>query len=167
MIIGSVLSQASLKHSLPLLEKRRRDRCILICSLLYPYASPFQRLLTSSIFSIVSPLFPIFHWWEVYNPTIAGIQGGRPQSLDPAGCLALVLGYTQSRGSLTLLQMVFGVTNLVLCIFFKFGMRLLFKVLKNEEHAQVKVPDVEDTAAYKAVIEANFPDLSGVWCVMD
>jgi hypothetical protein len=46
-------------------------------------------------------------------------------------------------------------------------MRLLFKVLKNEEHAQVKVPDVEDTAAYKAVIEANFPDLSGVWCVMD
>jgi hypothetical protein len=40
--------------------------------------------------------------------------------------------------------MVFGVTNSVLCIFLKFGMRLLFRVLKNEEHAQVKVLGVED-----------------------
>jgi hypothetical protein len=55
----------------------------------------------------------------------------------------------------------------VLSTFLKFGIRLLFRVLKNEEHAQVKVPEVDDIAAYKAIIQDNFPDLSGVWCVMD
>jgi hypothetical protein len=68
---------------------------------------------------------------------------------------------------MTMLQMVSGVANSVLSFFLKFGIRLLFRVLKNEEHAQVKVPEVDDIAAYKAIIQENFPDLSGVWCVMD
>jgi hypothetical protein len=68
---------------------------------------------------------------------------------------------------MALLQMVFGVTNSVLSIFLKFGIWLLFKVLKNEEHAQVKVPEVDDIATYKAAIQDNIPDLSGVWCIMD
>jgi hypothetical protein len=46
-------------------------------------------------------------------------------------------------------------------------MRLLFRVLKEEEHAKVEIPSVEEIRAYQEKIAANFPDLQGVWCVMD
>jgi hypothetical protein len=97
----------------------------------------------------------------------AGAIGVRPRFLDPAGCMALVLGYKRTRGSMSMLQMGFGLTNSVLCIFLKFAMRLLFKVLKEEEDAKVKIPSVAEIHAYQDKIVANFPDLEGVWCIMD
>jgi hypothetical protein len=122
IIIGSSLSQASLKHFLPLVEKRRRDCCIPRCLLLRPDESPFRRLYLSGneqalitftgldhrAFSYILHQFtPLYHRYTPYSTggkfTIlhnAGSLGGRPWSLDPAGCLALVLGYTQTRGSL-------------------------------------------------------------------
>jgi hypothetical protein len=125
MLIGSALSQASLKLFLPLFERRRRDRCIPQCSLLCPDESPFQRLYLSGneqalitftgldhhAFSYILHQFtPLYHRYSPYSTggkftTLhnAGSLGGRPQSLDPAGCLALVLGYTRTRGSMSML----------------------------------------------------------------
>jgi hypothetical protein len=53
------------------------------------------------------------------------VKKGRPHSLGLADCLGLVLGYTKTKGSLSTLQMVFGATPSVLCIFLKYSMRLL------------------------------------------
>jgi hypothetical protein len=100
MIIGSALSQASLKHILPLFEKQRRDRCIPRCSLLCPDESPFCRLYLSGneqslitftgldhrAFSYILHQFsPLYYRYTPYSTggkfTIlqnAGSLGGRP-----------------------------------------------------------------------------------------
>ncbi len=40
-------------------------------------------------------------------------------------------------------------------------------MLKEEDHAHVEIPSCEEINAYQEKIVANFPDLNGVWCVMD
>ncbi len=55
----------------------------------------------------------------------------------------------------------------VLRIFLKFSMRLLFKILKDEPYAKVEIPLCDEINTYKEKILATFPDLDGVWCVMD
>ncbi len=52
-------------------------------------------------------------------------------------------------------------------VYFKFSMRLLFKVLRDEPSAAVCIPSAEEIAPYQAVIRLNFPALDGSWCVMD
>jgi hypothetical protein len=100
---------------------------------------------------LLENFLPLYNCYSPYSKSgkivvlrNAGALGGRPRSLDPAGCLALVLGYTRTRGSMPMLQMVFGLINSVLCIFLKFAMRLLFRVLKEEEHAKVDIPSAEE-----------------------
>jgi hypothetical protein len=95
------------------------------------------------------------------------LKKGRPHSLGLADCLGLVLGYTRTKGSLFALQMVFGATHSVLCLFLKYYMRLLFRVLKEEEDARVALPSPEEILEYQDVVETNYPALPGVWCVMD
>jgi hypothetical protein len=95
------------------------------------------------------------------------VKKGRPCSLGPADCLGLVLGYTRTKCSLFALQMVFGATHSVLCLFLKYSMRLLFRLLKEEEDARVALPSPEEVAEYQDVVETNYPALPRVWCVMD
>jgi len=95
------------------------------------------------------------------------VKKGRPRSLGPADCLGLVLGYTRTKGSLFALQMVFVATHSVLCLFLKYSMRILFRVLKEEEDARVALPSPEEVAEYQDVVETNYPALPRVWCVMD
>jgi hypothetical protein len=61
---------------------------------------------------------------------------GQPRSLDAAGCLGLVLGYTRTKGGLFGLQMIFGASYSVLEVFLKYSMTLLYKVLLEEEGAK-------------------------------
>jgi hypothetical protein len=65
------------------------------------------------------------------------------------------------------LQMIFGLTHSVLCLFLKFSMRLLFKVLASEHHAKVSLPSPVEMEHYKDIVLQNFADLNGVWCMMD
>jgi hypothetical protein len=46
-------------------------------------------------------------------------------------------------------------------------MRLLFRVLKEEEDARVALPLPEEISEYQDMVESNYPALPGVWCVMD
>jgi hypothetical protein len=95
------------------------------------------------------------------------VTKGRPRSLGPADCLGLVLGYTRTTGSLYALQMVFGASHSVLCLFLKFSMRLLFRVFNAEVDAKVALPSAQEVVEYQNVVRANFPALDGAWCVMD
>jgi hypothetical protein len=54
---------------------------------------------------------------------------GCPWSLESYSCLGLVLCFTRTRGSMGVLQMVFGLTASVLGLWLKFGIKLLFKTL--------------------------------------
>jgi len=188
-LTAAVLSNTKLKHFLSYIELKRRDRRIPRCALVDASCSPFQRLYHSrndqsfitftgldytSFEYLLSKFRPLYYRYSPYsvNGKIVvlkngGAQGGRPRSLDPAGCLGLVLGYTRTRGSLFSLQMVFGASHSVLGLFLKFSMRLLFKVLRQEDAAKVSIPSAEEIAQYQAVIRLNFPALDGSWCVMD
>jgi hypothetical protein len=46
-------------------------------------------------------------------------------------------------------------------------MRLLFRVLKDEEDARVTLPSAEKIAEYQDVVATSFPALQGAWCVID
>ncbi len=95
------------------------------------------------------------------------LSTGWPHSLGSADCLGLVLGFTRTRGSFFALQMVFGVSHSVLCMFLKFSMRLLFQMLREEVDARVDLPSVEEIAECQDVVRRNFPALDGCWCVME
>jgi len=45
----------------------------------------------------------------------------QPRSLDSRGCLALVLTYTQTRGTTFVLCMLFGITGTTASLFIRFG----------------------------------------------
>lgn len=57
--------------------------------------------------------------------------------------------------------MVFGLTNLVLCIFLKFSMKLSFRVFCEEEFASVAIPFRKEIELQKQKIWVKFPDLGG------
>jgi hypothetical protein len=77
---------------------------------------------------ILCKFIPLYNCYSLYsiNGKIVvlsngGAPGGRPRSLDPVGCLALLLGYMRTRGAMSFLQMIFGLTNSVLSIFSVFN----------------------------------------------
>jgi hypothetical protein len=86
---------------------------------------------------------------KVARVTYQGGTHGQPRSLDAASCLGLVLGYTRTRGGLYALQMLFGISYSVLAVFLKFSMRLLYKVLLEEEGAKVQLPSDEKYWSFK------------------
>jgi hypothetical protein len=171
-------------------EIRRRKRPIPRCALTSPYFSSFQMLLASrndqayitvtgldvaTFHELLVRFEPLYKRYSPYttNGKIVplrheqGTRGGRPRSLDGACCLGLVLCYTRTHGSLFALQLMYGVTHSVLIVFLKFGMRLLYKVLKEDETAQVHIPSPEKISEFQDVIRVNFPALDGAWSVMD
>jgi len=147
-------------------EVRRRRRRIPRCALTSPHYSSFQTLLASrneqayitvtglDVATFSDLLVRFESLYKRYSPYTVngkigslrheqGTRGGRPRSLDAAGCLGLVLCYSRTRGSLFSLQLMYGVTHSVLLVFLKFGIRLLYKVLKEDEGAQVRIPSPE------------------------
>jgi len=152
--IFGLLLQAKLKHFFSLEELRKRDWHIPRCAFVDARQSSFLRLyhsrndhsfitftgLDCSTFEYVLDKFcPLYHCYSPYsiNGMFVRLRNpnalkGRPRLLGPAACLGLVLGYMWTRGSLFAMQMIFGASHSVLCLFLRFSIRLLFKVLKEE-----------------------------------
>lgn len=157
-----MLFQAKLKQFLSIAEVRRWDHRMPRCAILAPGASPFgnftksfndQSLITFTRLDYLSFTYllnkfkPLYYWYSPIsrNGNIVEIQnriavGGRPWSLDAVSCLGLVIGCTRTRGSIQALLMIFGLKHSVLCLFLKFFMRSLFKVLALEYYTEVTHP---------------------------
>jgi len=78
----------------------------------------------SSFQYLLNKFSPLYHRYSPYSVngkivTVrdAGLRSGRPHLLSLADCLGLVLRYTRTRGSLFTLQMVFGASHSVFCLF--------------------------------------------------
>jgi hypothetical protein len=126
-------------------DRRGRDRRIPRISLVDPYESAFFRLyhrgddqsqITITGFDhwtfsyLLNKFMPLNQRYSPYSSHVGGLiqevrknrsRGGRPRTLDPCSCLGLVLCFTRTKGPLQLLQMVFGLSYSVLCLFLKFG----------------------------------------------
>jgi len=136
----AIVAQMKLRDFFSFVELQRRYRRIPRCALVDTQQSSFQRLYYSrndqafiitftgldiSAFQYLLAQFePLYFRYSPYsmNGKIVTMREnvvtkGRPHSLGPADCLGLVLGYTRTTGSLYALQMVFGASHSVLCLF--------------------------------------------------
>ncbi len=186
-----VLSFSRFYHFLSIEDRRRRDRRIPRIALADPHESSFvrlyrsandQALITMSGFDhrtfsyLLNKFTHLFHRYSPYSSNTGrlirelrnnGSRGGRPRSLDSCSCLGLVLTFTRTKGALTVLQLVFGLSFSVLCIFLKFGIRLLIKILLQEDGAKVSIPSAESISFMIELVREKYPALDGVWCVLD
>ena len=71
---------------------------------------------------------------------------GRKREVQPEDCLGLVLVWTRTRGSLNVLQLVFGLTYSNLCVYLRFGIRLIIETFRNDPLARVSIPSGEEIA---------------------
>ena len=95
------------------------------------------------------------------------VRRGRRRLLDSKDCLALILAWTRTRGSQYVLQMLFGLTYTAVCLYKRFGMRLLIQVLGKEKGAKVKLPTDEKIEEYKNAVRRLHPRLEDVFMTMD
>jgi hypothetical protein len=119
---------------LSIAEYRRRKRRIPRCALTSPHYSSFTTLLASrneqayitvtglDVATFSNLLVRFEQLYKRYSPYTVngkivplrheqGTRGGRPRSLDAAGCLGLVLCYSRTHGSLFAMQLMYGVTH--------------------------------------------------------
>ena len=82
-------------------------------------------------------------------------------------CLGLVLAWTRTRGSLMVLQLIFGTTMTPTCKYLQFARRILVKVLRNNEYAKIVMPSAHQLEEYRQMIASRHPALVDVWSSMD
>ena len=87
--------------------------------------------------------------------------------MNPADCLGLVLAWSRTRGSLMVLQLIFGMTMSPVAKYLQFARRILVKILKANDLAKIQIPPPEKLEEYQAVIVARHPALDMVWGTMD
>ena len=56
---------------------------------------------------------------------------GRKRKIRAEDCLGLVLAWTRTRGSLAILQMIFGMTLTNLSVYIRFGHGIIIELFKN------------------------------------
>ena len=81
--------------------------------------------------------------------------------MNPADCLGLVLAWSRTRGSLMVLQLLFGMTMSPVAKYLQFARRILVKILKSNNLAKIKLPLHEKLEEYRAIIAARHPALEG------
>ena len=93
-------------------------------------------------------------------------KGGR-RLLNSIQCLALVLAWTRTRGSLAVLQIIFGITAGRLSLWLRFGRRLLLKMLRSDPLAIVSMPTAPEIESFVSAVTAKYPALTNCWGAMD
>jgi hypothetical protein len=92
---------------------------------------------------------------------------GRKREVQPEDCLGLVLVWTQTRGSLNVLQLVFGLNYSNLSMYLRFCVRLFIKMFRDNPFAWVSNPSAEEIESFKEAFAAQHPLLPDCWATMD
>ncbi len=92
---------------------------------------------------------------------------GWKRKVRPADCLGLVLVWTCARGSLNVLQLIFGLTYTNLSEYLRFGIRLIVDTFRDNPLARVSIPSVEEIETFKAAFAMWHPLLNDCWAMMD
>jgi hypothetical protein len=109
-----------------------------------------------SLHEIFTPVF------ELYTPFVPyGVlcfertkkqNRGRPRMIWPEHCLGLVLAWTRTRGSLMVLQLIFGMMYTNLDDYLLFVKRIIAMVLRDHPMAQVQIPSSKKIEEYKEML---------------
>jgi hypothetical protein len=92
---------------------------------------------------------------------------GRKRVIRPEDCLGLCLAWTRTRGSLNVLQLIFGMTMSNVWSYLRYGKRIVIEVLKNDDLAKISLPSAEKVGEYCAAVKRRHHDLDMVWSTMD
>jgi hypothetical protein len=150
-------------------ERRLRSRKIPRASLLTLAASPWRNLLASdvnqslitmtgfdgvSFTSLLQKFAPLFDDYTPFHTSHILLKqdpskGGRPRMVRPEDCLGLVLVWTRTRGSLAALQLIFGMTCSNICMYLRFGRRVIVEALKSDALAMIAIPSEEIIMSYQ------------------
>ena len=87
--------------------------------------------------------------------------------LDAEGCLGLVLCWSRTRGAEWCLAVVFGLTGTHVCVYLRFGMRILVAILKADPKSEVCMPDAAEMALFKEAITVKHSLLVDCYCMVD
>ena len=128
-------------------ERQRRYRKIPRCKLIWLKLSLWQKLLHSrndqayitmmgfdamSFDRILEKFGPMYSGYTPFDLSGMIVEfvytSGRKREVQPEDCLGLVLMWTRTRGSLNVLQLVFGLTYSNLCIYLRFGICIFVKI---------------------------------------
>jgi hypothetical protein len=93
-------------------------------------------------------------------------KGGR-RLIMSRQCLALGLAWTRMRGSLAVLQLIFGLTAGHLSLWMRFGRRLLLRVLREDWNGAVVMPDDDKIDRFVLSINEKYSELYNCWGGMD
>jgi hypothetical protein len=168
-------------------ERRLCSRKIPRASLLSLAKSPWRNLLALqvdqalitmtdfdgvSFASLLQKFAPLFDNYTPFDTSHIKLKpdpskGGRPRKVRLEDCLGLVLVWTRTRGPITVLQLIFGMTSSNLCMHLRFRCHIIVEALKNDSLAKICIPSAEDIAVYKQAISTVYPLLSNVWCTID
>jgi hypothetical protein len=93
-------------------------------------------------------------------------KGGR-RLITSYQCLALLLGWTRTRGSFVVLQIIFGMTAGCLSLWLRFGPQLLIQILCNNERSPPLMPTDNEIAGFVSAISTKYPALTSCWGAID
>jgi hypothetical protein len=128
---------------------------------------------THDAFNYLLAMFaPIY---DAYTPfadvdgfIIKKIEGmGRPRQIRAEDCLGLFLAWSRTRGSMMVLQLIFGMTMTPLSKYLQFARRIVVKILKKDNLARIALPTNDKLEEYRQVIASRHPALQDVWGTMD
>jgi hypothetical protein len=179
--------ESSFRSQLELRFRRLRSGKIRRDSLEYPNASAFAKLFRSrqddALVTLCGFDHHSFHQLNtLFAPQYDGHspyvfrgrlivrhnrkKGGR-RLLTSSQCLALVLAWTRTRGSMAVLQMIFGVTASSLSMWLRFGRRMLLLAIRTHPHAVVCLPTEDELQSFVDAVALKYPALVNCWGAMD
>jgi DDE superfamily endonuclease len=186
MTLALVLLAEEEQYEQWLRHRRRRDRRIRREATLMPAASPWrhlyfsgddQSLITYTGFDHYSfdRLHTLFkHIYYQYTPysndgsvRLVTHNQGRQRNFSSVDALGLVLAYFRNRDSMSVLAHQFGSTHSPCVLWLRFSRRILFLVLRQQRHAAVKMPSLQEIREYQRIIRENYPLLRRVYCFAD
>ena len=95
------------------------------------------------------------------------LQRGNKRLFSSVHCLGLILAWSRTRGSMLVLQLLFGGTGTQVAKWLSFGRRVLLLLLQARPEAQVSEPTAAERAEYQQAIAEKHPLLGTVYGAMD
>jgi len=77
---------------------------------------------------------------------------GRPCTILPEDCLGFMLAWSHTRGSIMVLQLIFGISMSPLSKYLQYARRIIIKLLKNDSLAKIPLPAYDKLQEYQKPI---------------
>ena len=170
-------------------EQARRNPMYKRVSLLHQHSSAWRHLWNSqsnqSLITLTGLDYHAFYYlckkfapiFDTYSPfgyrdgkeeLIPKAKTGQKRVIVAEDCLVgLVLAWTRTRGAISTLQLIFGMTMSNVVSYLKFGKRIIIEVLRNDDLAWIALPTAGKVEEYCAAVKQKHPNLDMVWATMN